>query len=88
MGRGQGVSPLSPLCRAVVRCLGGIRRDYKMGRGGGQTIHEVGEVDEVVAVLSEAVGEETTVVCFPAEDVGDHDDECFWGIGWRGDVGV
>ena len=45
-----------------------------MGRGEGQTIHEVREVDKVVAVLGEAIGKEATVVCFPAEDVGDHDD--------------
>lgn len=53
-----------------------------------QTIHEIGEVDEVVAILRETVSEETAVVGFPAEEVGNHDDDGFWGIGRRGDVGV
>lgn len=55
---------------------------------GGQTIHEIGEVDEVVAVLGETVGEETAVVGFPAKDVGNHDNDGFGGIWGRGDIGV
>ena len=71
-------------CGAWVRLMG----CWKMGNWEGQTIHEIGEVDKVVAVLGETVGEETTVVGFPAEDVRDHDDDGFCGIGGRGNVGV
>ena len=63
-------------------------RDW-VGEGEGvHTIHEVGDVDEIVSILGKAVGEEATIGGLPAEEVGDDDEDALGGAVGRGDVGV